>query len=312
MPRPIQTWHGFAGQKEIVAALREHARGALRMHEPMLHCLLTGPSGIGKTRLAESLAKEMGTNCATFASSNKSQKIQVVDLLMKMKKADVLFIDEIHALPIDCQEMLFPAIDRQIVPLVDHEKRRLDESKTAEIQPFTLVAATDQPGKLRKALKQRIPLVFHLGAYSLAEMRVIVGNYAANLGLLMKPQAITRIANASRGIPRRARHLLTSLKVVMPDLTQEVSKTFIDRHLRSIGIDDENLAAMDLRYLEVVRDHAGKVSLSTLAHQLQVDTAAVLTDIEPYLMFRGFVGIESRGRYLTAAGLKLLNDRRAS
>ena len=304
MPRPLPNWQGFVGQNAVVSSLRAHARGAKRQSVILPHIALGGPSGVGKTHLARAVAKEMGTTCHEFYSSRSSKKWDVAYRLSLVKRADVFFVDEVHALPTDCQELLYPAMDRQRVPAVDMEAHRVLDNDWVAIQPFTLIVATDQPGLLLKALKQRIVLPFTLDYYADEEMRQIAMNYAEEIGVRLTPQAATRIAEAAHGIPRRARHLLTSLKTAMRDPGVEVTKTMADAHLASIGINPDNLNPNDVRYLNILRDRKGHVSLTNLAVQLGTDTVAVQTDIEGYLIKRGLIGVESRGRFLTPEGRK--------
>jgi Holliday junction DNA helicase RuvB len=309
MPRPIPSFHGFVGQREIVKSLIDHCQGAVAKAEPIPHIQFGGSSGIGKTHLARAIAAEMKTECHEFYSSRQSRKLQLVELLGKVKKADIVFIDEIHSLPADGQELLYPAIDKQRVPDVDKEKHRLIENSWVQIPPFTLIAATDQPGMLRNALRQRLVLRYMLGDYAVPEMRQIVLNHAAELKLLLKPQAATRLAEAARGIPRRARHLMTSLHTVLRDMSVELTKGDVSRHLKSLGIDGDNLTLTDRRYLTVLRERGGRMSLPNLALQLGMDVMAVQRDIEAFLIQKGWIGIECRGRFLTESGKVFVTKR---
>lgn len=310
MGRPIPSFRGFVGQRDIVRSLREHCRGAVTKGEPLPHIRLDGPSGSGKTRLAKAVALEMGTSCLDFYSSRQSKKVQVAETLAQVKAGDIVFIDEIHALPLDSQELLYPAIDRLEVPEIDAEKRCVVEGKWKKIPPFTLIAATDQPGKLQKALRQRLVLRYTLADYTEPELRQIVFNYAAEHKMLLKPQAATRLAQAARGIPRRARHLLESLRTVMRDLSVEITKVHVDRHLKSLGIDSDNLTPTDRRYLSILQKGGGRMSLASLALQLGLDADTVYQETETYLQRKGLMNIGCGGRHLTVAGMKIVDERR--
>jgi Holliday junction DNA helicase RuvB len=309
MGRPIPSFHGFVGQRDIVRSLHEHCRGAAAKGEPLPHIRLDGPSGSGKTRLAKAVAQEMGTSCHDFYSSKQSKKWQLAESLSQIKKADIVFIDEIHALPQESQEALYPAIDRLEVPEVDADKHCVVENKWRRIPPFTLIAATDQPGKLQKALRQRLVLRYTLTDYTESELRQIVFNYAAEHNMLLKPQAATRLAQAARGIPRRARHLLESLRTVMSDLNVEITKVHVDRHLKSLGIDSDNLTPTDLRYLSILQKGGGRMSLASLALQLGLDADTVYQETETYLQRKGLMNIGCGGRHLTDAGRKIVEER---
>lgn len=309
MPRAIPTWHGFVGQGEIVASLAEHARGAVQKAETLPHVLLGGQSGVGKTHLAKAVAAEMLTGFHDYCCSRQTQRIDVAEKLIAVKKADIVFLDEIHALPADSQEMLYMAIDGQRVPKIDMEKRRLVAGQWTVIPAFTLILATDQPGRLLKALRQRIVLRYTLTDYTIPELRQIVFNTAAEINVLLTPQAATRLAEASRGVLRLARNWMKSYRVKMPDVSVETTRGMIDRYLRSIGIDDENLTRNDIRYLQHLLKRGGRLSLANLAVLLGTDMKQVQAEIEGYLHQRGWIGIDGRGRYLTPEGVKFCAER---
>ena len=309
MPRPIPSWHGFVGQREIVASLAEHARGAVQKAETLPHVLLGGQSGVGKTHLAKAVAADMQTGFHEFCCSRQAKKIDVAEKLAGVKKGDVVFLDEIHALPADSQEMLYVAIDSQRVPKIDPEKRRLVPSLWTNVPAFTLILATDQPGRLLKALRQRIVLRYMLADYTIPELRQIVFNTAAEINILLTPQAATRLAEAARGIPRMARNWMKSYRVSMPEVSVEITRGMVDRYLMSIGIDDENLTRNDIRYLQHLLKRGGRLSLDNLAVLLGTDSRQVQAEIEGYLHQRGWIGIDSRGRFLTPEGLKFCAER---
>jgi Holliday junction DNA helicase RuvB len=309
MGRPLPSWHGFVGQSDIVGAIKSHCRGSLSKGEALLHILLKGTSGTGKTHLARAVAIEMQTNCLTFYSSKQSRKWQLAESLLRVKKGDIFFIDEVHALPPDCQELLYPAIDEKKVPEVDREKHHVIENKWVSIPEFTLIVATDQPGILNGPLRERFPLKYTLSNYTAQEMRQIVSNRATELNLYLKPQAAARMAEAAHGNPRRAKHLLQSLRTLMPDLQEDVTKEMVERNLKIQGIDVDNLRSEDRSYLSVLRKCDGHMSLPTLALQLELDEMALRHDVETYLIKMGWVGIDCRGRFLTSSGKMFVEGR---
>lgn len=308
MARPLPTLHGFVGQRSIVETLQAHVQGATSKSEPLPPTLLIGPTGVGKTELAKAIAAETRTNFIELYSPSNPRKWQVIETLRALKPLDVAFIDEIHAFPSECQEILYPAIDSRRVPEVDADKHRIEPDKWVDIAPFTLIAATDQPGTLRKALKGRFVMQFHMDFYNVSELRQIVLNHAAELGILLTPQAATRLAEAARGIPRLACRRLDSYRIWAQDLGQEVTRGMIDRYLGSFGISETNLTSTDMRYLGTLRDRGGRASLDTLALQLNLDVVEVKFDVESYLIRRGFIGIERGGRVLTERGRQILSD----
>lgn len=258
---------------------------------------------MGKTELAKCLSLEMGVQCLDFYSSPQTKRWQLARHLSQIqRKGDVVFIDEIHALQDSVQEMLYPAIDRHEVPVVDADKHRIMENEWQPIPAFTLVVASDQPGKLVNALKQRCVLRYSLRHYTEREMDVIVRNRAAEIGILLSPQSAKAIAAASRGVPRRARHILHSLHTVLEDTEVTVTKGMASNHLASIGIDKDSLTDADRMFLTILATRNSTVSLHDLASQIGLDEESVRNDVEPYLIRRGLVSVEARGRALTNAG----------
>ncbi len=302
--RQIRSFHGFCGQGAIVRALERHIAGALRQNLPLPHIAMRGESGMGKTALTRAVAKAMGTTCHEVYCGPETKRWQIAERLAHVRRADVVFLDEIHALKDGAQEVLYPAIDRCRVQAVQDGK--LQENEWLEVPPFTIIVATDQPGKLTNALRQRIVLTFHLTRYCDPEMRVIVGNRASELGLLLSSQAITRLAEASRGIPRRAGHLLASLKTCVGDCEAAITRPQVRTHLEELGIDEDNLTREDRLYLAILAQNAGAhVSLDTIALRMGLDAQCVRRDVESYLaQHYGWVLIEPSGRRLSDSGLQ--------
>lgn len=309
MARPINTWHGFAGQSSIVQALKDHCSGAVAKNQPLPHICLAGLSGMGKTNIANCISKELGTTFHPFFCSPQVKRWQMAKHLANVQRCDIVFLDEIHQLAPAVQEVLYPAIDSGRVPVVN-ENNRIVENEWVEIPEFTVVIATDQPGQLVNALRQRMALRFVLQPYAIEEMKVIVSSRASEIGILLSPQACKRIAEAARGVPRRARHLLQSLQTVLEDTDVSISKIMANRHLASIGIDKDNLVDSDRQYLSVLARASKPVSLRNLTSSLGLDEMSVLRDVEPYLMHSELVAVQSRGRTLTEKGQKFVLDRR--
>lgn len=305
MARPLQAWQSFVGQQSVVNAVRQHCEGCKSKGDPLPHTLLGGRSGIGKTTLAKAIAKEMETTFHEIYASRGMKKCQIIEKLQHVEKCDIVFVDEAHSLSSDCQELLYPALDKYAIPAVDIATGKVQSTDWVTIPPFTLIAATDQPGLLCNALKQRLGMQYTLQPYCLIEMRQIVFNYARECALLLNQQAATRLAEASRGIPRKARHILNSLKATLKDTQVEITKPAIIRHLKLIGIDDHNLNDLDRRYIRAVGLADGSISINNLATIIGTDEASVMREIEPYLMDQGLITIQSRGRSLTRTGREL-------
>jgi len=308
MARPLPSFHGFVGQADTVRSIQDHCRGSLSKSRPLPHILFMGPSGMGKTELSKCVAKEMGVGCHDFFASPASKRWQIAKHFLKVKEGDIVFIDEIHALQDSVQEVLYPAVDRREVPVVD-ERSRVVENEWVKIPAFTLIAASDQIGKLKNALLQRMPLRFCLRDYTEAEMKVIVANYAASIGILLSPQAAKRLGKASRGVPRRARHLLHSLHTCLENTSQTVTMSMADKHLKSVGIDKDDLTEHDRLYLGILARRGGFVSLESIAIQLSLDAETVMHQVEPFLTRMEVISVDRRGRTLTDKGISYVKQR---
>jgi Holliday junction DNA helicase RuvB len=250
----------------------------------------------------------MGTKLHELYCSDQTTRAHLAEMLATVKTADCVYLDEVHALREPVQEVLYPAVDRLRVPVV--QDGRIVEGEWLDIHPFTLILSTDQPAKTRNALLQRVPLRFHLGRYTEREMRVIVQNYSAEIGILLSTHALTRLAEVSRGLPRTARHRLQCLKTAIGTPDRAVTKTQVDRHLELHGIDADNLTAQDRTYLSVLAANRGApVSLGTMALRMGLDDFTLRREIEAYLTLRGWVAIEPRGRCLTDRGMEYVRSR---
>jgi Holliday junction DNA helicase RuvB len=263
---------------------------------------------MGKTAVANCIAKEMGTSFLPLFCSPQLKRWQMAKHLAQVQKCDVVFLDEVHQLIPAVQELLFPCIDSHRVPLVN-EDNRIQDNEWVSIPEFTVIVATDQPGQLVNAFKQRLALRYVLQPYTNAEMRVIVANRASEISILLSPQATSRIAEATRGIPRRARHFLQSLQTVIEDPNKEVTKTMASRHLESLGIDKDNLTELDRKYLAALARRNTYMSLQNLASLLSLDEQAVTRDVEADLILMELVSVESRGRLLTEKGKEFVAKR---
>ena len=303
------SFHGFLGQNHIVRSLKEHCTGALSKGDPLPHILLMGESGFGKTHLATAVAAEMGTTCHTFFASPQTKRWQLASDLSRVQKGDCFYIDEIHALLDSVQECLYPALDTWRVPVVDNDTHRIIENEWITVPAFTLICSSDQSGKLKNALRQRLVLRYTLTDYSEEEMRYIVNSRASSLNVLLSPQAARRIAQAARGVPRRAKHILHSLHTCMEDPAIVVTKPMAQRHLFSIGIDDANFTPTDNAYVGVLARRGGFVSLQTIALQLGLDEMSLKRDVEAYLLKRELLSVDSRGRCLSSKGIAFAVER---
>lgn len=299
--RGPETFNQFVGQGEIIKSLKRHCEGSMAQGIILPNVGLYGASGLGKSMLAKAIAEELQVNFLDFYCSAAIKRWQLAKHLMKAKKGDVIFLDECHLIPDQNQTLLYKAADSWQVPIVD-ENNRIQENEFQKCEPFCLILATDQPSLLNRALVRRIVLPYIIGEYSTAEMRQIVLNHASRIGLLLSLQAATKIAEAGRGVPRRARHLLESLRACMSDTSITISKTAASRHLAEQGIDADSLTGQDRIYLAALARRGSHMSLSNLATILGAEEQSVAKEVEPFLLKKGWVATEPRGRVLTEAG----------
>jgi Holliday junction resolvasome RuvABC ATP-dependent DNA helicase subunit len=266
---------------------------------------------MGKTRLAQALAKEAGTTCRVVPG--KARPADLCAALVGLKAGDFLFLDEAHSLARESQTLLFEVIDVGRAPDLlgaQVQAQRDPADGRLIIPPVTIVLATDQPGRLLEALVRRMEHTVHLSDYSRAELVEIIAADASELGLVVSPQALGALADASQGQPRRALHLLRGLRREHSDDPQhQITVEDVRRYLTLAGIDTRGLTPEQQRYLT----HLGKLvkaSLATLASLVGADEEYVAGRVEPGLVQLDFIRKGRFGRTLTPAGKKWLRQLR--
>lgn len=304
MPRKPPRFHGFVGQKKILDHLLRLLEGAKAQGKPLPHCIFKGTSGSGKTTLAYALADEYGTTCI---HANGHDNLETLcTKLRKLNACDILLIDEAHNLTPAAQELLYTAIDKREIHGWAYQGTQKPGSTPApciEIQPWSLILATDRAGKLRDALKKRIAVTVWLRPYTETEMREIVDRMASDEGLLMKAQGANLISKISDGNPRKARHHIQQLAMFYatgPD--EALTLHDIRRYLNSAGIDADGFSPEHRHYLRKLHTF-GKASIDSLAITLHEDNDSVKYEIESKLIQNGLIRFGSGGRELTPTGL---------
>lgn len=295
----------YVGQSELMERLIIAIRAAKQRTEPLEHVLLHGPPGLGKTTLAHVISREMGGEIVLTSGPALARGKDLVSALTRLKRGDVLFIDEIHRLPIAVEEFIYPAMeDFRIDVTVDSGL----SARTVQIkcQPFTLIGATTRAGALSGPLRSRFGLTHHLRFYPVADLLRILSRSASLLNVkVQEPSALEAIAARSRGTPRIANRLLRRVR----DFAQVRSKGAAIEHgvvreaLRLEGIDELGLDPLDHAYLRTIATtySGGPVGLTTIAATLNEDAATLEDVVEPYLLQIGFLARTSRGRMLTRA-----------
>lgn len=257
--------------------------------------MLQGPSGVGKTALARALAEEYGAGLIKVVGY--CGHAELTRKLTELKQAEFLFVDECHRLGPAEQELLMETIENRNVPGL----AKAAGAQRVAIPTWTLVLATDQPGKLLDALYKRIVITVELDLYTTTELKEIVEVAAARIGLQLSPQAARVIAEASHGLPRRAEHHLMKLRLHFPAADRPLGRAEVSEYLRSFELDESGLGRLGRRYLVTLRE-MGSASLESLARILGTDTDYVKKQVECVLLRRGLIGIDSSGRKLTTKG----------
>ncbi|MBV7378272.1 Holliday junction branch migration DNA helicase RuvB [Maritimibacter dapengensis] len=295
-----QTLGDFIGQAEARANLRVFIESAKRRGEAMDHALFHGPPGLGKTTLAQIMARELGVNFRMTSGPVLAKAGDIAAILTNLEDRDVLFIDEIHRLNPAVEEVLYPAMEDFELDLVIGEGPAA-RTVRIELQPFTLVGATTRLGLLTTPLRDRFGIPTRLQFYTVEELHTIVTKNAVKLGAPADDDGALEIARRARGTPRIAGRLLrrvVDFAVVEGDGT--ITREIADMALTRLGVDNLGLDGADRRYLTLMAEHyqGGPVGIETLAAALSESRDALEEVIEPFLLQQGLIQRTPRGRML--------------
>jgi holliday junction DNA helicase RuvB len=298
----------FIGQPQARANLGVFIEAARSRKEALDHVLLVGPPGLGKTTLAQIVARELGVNFRATSGPVIAKAGDLAALLTNLEDRDVLFIDEIHRLNPAIEEILYPAMEDYQLDLIIGEGPAARSVKI-DLARFTLVGATTRSGLLTTPLRERFGIPIRLGFYSPDELETIVTRAARVLGIGISPDGAREIARRARGTPRIAGRLLKRVRdFASVDGKSAIDAKAADRALVQLEVDPGGLDAMDRRYLSVIAMNygGGPVGVETLAAALSEPRDAIEEIIEPYLVQQGFLQRTPRGRVLTSHAFKHL------
>lgn len=296
-----RSFDDFIGQDQVRAQLRVFLGAAKKLGKSLDHTIFYGNPGLGKTTLAQIMAAELGVNITTITGPMLERPGDLASILTNLQRNDILFIDEIHRMPIAVEEVLYPAMEDFKLDIVVGQGPAASTVRMP-LDRFTLVGATTRLGLVSGPLRSRFGIDLHLDFYTPEDLARIVIRSASILGVSIDEEGALEIGRRSRGTPRIAnRHLRRVRDYALQDGAGTITREVADRALSCMNVDEAGLDQMDRRILSVIINNyeGGPVGLKTLAVACSEDVRAIEDVYEPYLIQQGFLKRTSKGRVAT-------------
>jgi Holliday junction DNA helicase RuvB len=299
----------YIGQKQVVDSLSIAILAAKKRQEPLDHIIFQGPPGLGKTTLANIVAKEMEVRIHHATGPALEKGGDLVSILTSLERGDIFFIDEIHRLPKILEELLCPAMEDFAMDII-FDKGANARTYRSRLEWFTLIGATTRSGLLSRPLRERFGIVRELGFYTIDEIALIIKRSAAILKLSIDDEGAYEISRRARGTPRVANHLLKRVR----DYSQVKADGTIDaevaqKALSLEGVDSDGLTILDRKFLEAIVTYykGGPAGIEAIAATLQEDSGTLEELVEPFLLKQGYLIRTSSGRRATEKVYSHLN-----
>lgn len=297
----------FIGKSDIKDNLRVYIKSALHRQDVLDHILVYGPPGLGKTSIAYAISGEMKAPLKVTSGAVLSKAGELAALLVNLNKGDILFIDEIHRIPINLEEVLYTALENYKIDLIIGEGSS-SRSVEIKIKPFTLIGATTKQGSLSKPLLDRFGINLHFDFYTPQELITLIKFYSEKLGLKIEEDALMQISTRSRGTPRIALRILRRLRDFAIHLSNNNvidSKTALIA-FSQLDIAENGLDTLDKKYIRFIYScNNGPVGLDTISAGISETKDTIEDIIEPYLLQQGYILRTPRGRVITPKAISL-------
>lgn len=294
----------FIGQESVKSSLRVYIESSIKRNEPLDHTLFYGPPGLGKTTLAKIISEELHVSIKHTVGPSLEKVGDIASILVSLYKGDILFIDEIHRVPKQIEEVLYAAMEDYKLPIVAGSKRS-SHIAVLNLNPFTLIGATTRYGLLSPPLRDRFGIVYHLEPYSPEEIQGIILRDAEIFQIIITKDAALVIGYRSRGVPRIGIQLLKRVR----DFASYQGKQIIDvpiveEAFRQLNIDTYGLNDLDRKYLTsiIVNFQGGPVGIDALSNAINEDKGTLEEIVEPYLIKINFILRTPKGRVITKLG----------